>query len=154
MAGITDLGVAAIRDGFRRGDFSAREVATAFNGAVEKARGLNAFVVETPDHALAAADAADQARASGDLKPLSGVPLGIKDLFSTKGVQTTAGSHMLGGYEPVLESTGQRQLCSPPARACSASSTWTSSRWARPTRPRTTAMSSPPGGARTAATRR
>ena len=105
MAGITDLGIAAIRDGFRAGNFSAREVAEAFNGAVEKARGLNAFVVETPEHALAAADAADQARASDDLKPLSGVPLGIKDLFSTEGVQTTAGSHMLGGYKPVLEST-------------------------------------------------
>jgi aspartyl-tRNA(Asn)/glutamyl-tRNA(Gln) amidotransferase subunit A len=80
-------------------------VANAFNGAVEKARGLNAFVIETPEHALAAADAADQARSSSDLKPLSGVPLGIKDLFATKGYQTTAGSHMLGGFEPVYEST-------------------------------------------------
>jgi aspartyl-tRNA(Asn)/glutamyl-tRNA(Gln) amidotransferase subunit A len=105
MTGITDLGVAAIRGGFRAGDFSAREVAEAFNTAVEKAKGLNAFVIETPEHALAAADAADQARASGQLKPLSGVPLGIKDLFSTKGYQTTAGSHMLGGFEPVYEST-------------------------------------------------
>jgi aspartyl-tRNA(Asn)/glutamyl-tRNA(Gln) amidotransferase subunit A len=105
MTNLTDLGVAAIRDGFRSGDFSAREVAEAFNAAVEKARGLNAFVIETPEHALAAADAADQARATGDLKPLSGVPLGIKDLFATKGYQTTAGSHMLGGFEPVYEST-------------------------------------------------
>ncbi len=105
MSTLTDLGVAAIRDGFRRGDFSAREVAQAFNSAVEKARGLNAFVIETPEHALAAADAADQARAVGDVKPLSGVPLGIKDLFATKGYQTTAGSHMLGGFEPVYEST-------------------------------------------------
>ncbi len=105
MTNLTDLGVAAIRDGFRNGDFSAREVAQAFNTAVEKARGLNAFVIETPEHALAAADAADQARASGDLRPLSGVPLGIKDLFATKGYQTTAGSHMLGGFEPVYEST-------------------------------------------------
>jgi aspartyl-tRNA(Asn)/glutamyl-tRNA(Gln) amidotransferase subunit A len=105
MTNLTDLGVAAIRDGFRSGDFSAREVAEAFNAAVEKARGLNAFVIETPEHALAAADAADAARATGDLKPLSGVPLGIKDLFATKGYQTTAGSHMLGGFEPVYEST-------------------------------------------------
>ncbi len=105
MTNITDLGVAAIRDGVQDGTFSAREVAEAFNGAVEKARGLNAFIIETPKHALAAADAADQARASGDLKPLSGVPLGIKDLFATKGYQTTAGSHMLGGFEPVYEST-------------------------------------------------
>jgi aspartyl-tRNA(Asn)/glutamyl-tRNA(Gln) amidotransferase subunit A len=110
MAGITDLGVAAIRDGFRAGDFSAREVAAAFNSAVAKAKSLNAFVIETPEHALAAADAADQARASGDLKPLSGVPLGIKDLFATKGYQTTAGSHMLGGFEPVYDSTVSSKL--------------------------------------------
>ena len=105
MAAITDLGVAALRDGFRSGEFSAREVAQEFNAAVEKARGLNAFVVETPDHAIAAADAADQARASGDLKPLSGVPLGIKDLFATRDVQTTAGSRILEGFAPPYEST-------------------------------------------------
>jgi aspartyl-tRNA(Asn)/glutamyl-tRNA(Gln) amidotransferase subunit A len=105
MSNLTDLGVAAIRDGFRNGDFTAREVAEAFNASVEKAKGLNAFVIETPEHALAAADAADAARPSGDLKPLSGVPLGIKDLFATKGYQTTAGSSMLGGFEPVYEST-------------------------------------------------
>jgi aspartyl-tRNA(Asn)/glutamyl-tRNA(Gln) amidotransferase subunit A len=105
MSAITDLGIAAIRDGFRAGDFSAREVAEAFNAAVEKARGLNAFIVETPEHALAAADAADQSRASGELKPLSGVPLGIKDLFATKDVQTTAGSRILEGFKPPYEST-------------------------------------------------
>ncbi len=105
MSQLTDLGVKAIRDGVRGGSFSAREVAEAFIGAVEKGRALNAYVVETPEHALAAADAADAARRSGDLKALSGVPLGIKDLFCTKGVQTTAGSRMLEGYEPVYEST-------------------------------------------------
>ncbi|HEY0027699.1 MAG TPA: Asp-tRNA(Asn)/Glu-tRNA(Gln) amidotransferase subunit GatA [Allosphingosinicella sp.] len=105
MSNVTDLGIAAIRDGVRDGRFSAREVAEGFIGAVEKAKALNAFTVETPEHALAAADAADAARASGELKPLSGVPLGIKDLFATKGVQTTAGSRMLQGFEPVYEST-------------------------------------------------
>ena len=105
MSNFTDLGIAAIRDGVRGGAFSAREVASAFSAAIEQARGLNAFTVETPELALAAADAADAARASGDLKPLSGVPLGIKDLFATKGVQTTAGSRILEGFEPVYEST-------------------------------------------------
>jgi aspartyl-tRNA(Asn)/glutamyl-tRNA(Gln) amidotransferase subunit A len=105
MTDVTDLGIAAIRDGVCDGTFSAREVAEGFIASVEKARALNAFVVETPEHALAAADAADAARASGDLKPLSGVPLGIKDLFATKGVQTTAGSKILEGFEPVYEST-------------------------------------------------
>jgi aspartyl-tRNA(Asn)/glutamyl-tRNA(Gln) amidotransferase subunit A len=105
MTELTELGVAAIRDGVAAGEFSAREVAEAFIANVEKGRGLNAFVVETPEHALAAADSADSARAAGGLKPLSGVPLGIKDLFCTKGVQTTAGSRILEGYKPVYEST-------------------------------------------------
>ena len=110
MTQLTDLGVAAIRDGFRNGDFSAREVAEAFNTAVEKARGLNAFIIETPEHALAAADAADKDRAAGDLKPLSGVPLGIKDLFATEGYQTTSASGILEGFEPAYESTVSGKL--------------------------------------------
>jgi aspartyl-tRNA(Asn)/glutamyl-tRNA(Gln) amidotransferase subunit A len=110
MTALTDLGVAAIRDGVAAGTFSAREVAQAYVAAVEAGRPLNAFVVETPDHALAAADAADAARASGELKPLSGVPLGIKDLFCTQGVQTTAGSRILEGYQPVYESTVSANL--------------------------------------------
>jgi aspartyl-tRNA(Asn)/glutamyl-tRNA(Gln) amidotransferase subunit A len=110
MSNLTDLGVAAIRDGVRDGAFSAREVASAFNDAVAKAKTLNAFIVETPEHALRAADQADRDRADGKLRPLSGVPLGIKDLFATEGVQTTAGSAMLGGYEPVYESTVSRHL--------------------------------------------
>src|SRR5687768_15136128 len=111
MAELTDLGIAAIRDGVRGGDFSAREVASAFIGAAEKARSLNAFVVETPDHALAAADAADAALAAGEaLKPLAGVPLGIKDLFATEGVQTTAGSRILTGFKPPYESTVSAKL--------------------------------------------
>jgi len=110
MSNITDLGIAGIRDGFRGGAFSARDVAEAFNGAVAGGKALNAFIVETPEHALAAADAADRARVSGDLKPLSGVPLGIKDLFCTAGYQTTAASHILGGFVPQYETTVTAQL--------------------------------------------
>jgi aspartyl-tRNA(Asn)/glutamyl-tRNA(Gln) amidotransferase subunit A len=105
MTAFTDLGIASIRDGVATGDFSAREVAEAYIANVESGRPLNAFVVETPEHALAAADAADKARTVGDLKPLSGVPLGIKDLFCTEGVQTTAGSRILEGYRPVYNAT-------------------------------------------------
>jgi aspartyl-tRNA(Asn)/glutamyl-tRNA(Gln) amidotransferase subunit A len=110
MTDLTDLTVAEIRDGFRAGDFSAREVASAFNANVAAAKALNAFIVETPDRALAAADAADASRAAGDLKPLSGVPLGMKDLFCTEGVQTTAASHMLEGFTPTYESTVSGKL--------------------------------------------
>ena len=110
MTDLTDLGVAGLRDGFRAGDFSAREVAEAFNAAVAAASALNAFIVATPEHALAAADAADQERAEGSVRPLSGVPLGIKDLFCTEGVQTTAASHILEGFVPPYDSTITERL--------------------------------------------
>ena len=110
MNELTSLTLADARDRLRKREFSAVELAEAHLAAMAKARMLNAFVIETPEHALAAADAADQARSAGDLKPLSGVPLGIKDLFATKGYQTTAGSHMLGGFEPVYESTVSANL--------------------------------------------
>jgi aspartyl-tRNA(Asn)/glutamyl-tRNA(Gln) amidotransferase subunit A len=106
----TDLGIAALRDSFRQGDFSAREAADAYVKAVSGAKALNAFIVETPEHAIAAADEADRARAANELKPLSGVPLGIKDLFCTAGHQTTAASHMLEGFVPPYESTVTAKL--------------------------------------------
>ncbi|MBA2466074.1 MAG: Asp-tRNA(Asn)/Glu-tRNA(Gln) amidotransferase subunit GatA [Sphingomonas sp.] len=104
MADLISLTIAELRDGFRGGEFSAREVAEAFNAAVAGARGLNAFTVETPEDALAAADAADAARGSVDLGALAGIPLGIKDLFATEGVDTTAGSRILAGFKPRYES--------------------------------------------------
>ncbi|MBB3881107.1 Asp-tRNA(Asn)/Glu-tRNA(Gln) amidotransferase subunit GatA [Sphingomonas pseudosanguinis] len=111
MTDLTTLGITAIRDGVRDGQFKAREVAEAFNAKVAGARALNAFLVETPDHALAAADAADAARAAGEtLKPLAGVPIGMKDLFATKGVATTAASKILEGFVPPYESTVSQNL--------------------------------------------
>ncbi|WP_447761904.1 Asp-tRNA(Asn)/Glu-tRNA(Gln) amidotransferase subunit GatA [Sphingopyxis panaciterrae] len=110
MTELTNLTVAQIRDGHRAGDFSAVEVAEAFSANVAGAKALNAFIVETPEHALAAAKAADADRAAGALKPLSGVPIGMKDLFATNGVQTTAASHMLEGFVPRYESTVSQKL--------------------------------------------
>ena len=105
------MGVAAIRDGVRNGSFSAVEVADAFIVKVARAKALNAFLVETPDHALSAARAADAARAAGEvLKPLAGVPIGMKDLFCTAGVPTTAASHILEGFTPTYESTVSQNL--------------------------------------------
>jgi aspartyl-tRNA(Asn)/glutamyl-tRNA(Gln) amidotransferase subunit A len=101
---VTKKSIAELRDGFRSGEFSAREIAEGFNAAVATARVLNAFTVETPDDALAAAAAADKARASGAAGPLAGIPLGIKDLFATEGVDTTAGSRILAGFQPPYES--------------------------------------------------
>ena len=102
MAELTDKTIAGLREGIRGREFSAREVAEAYNAAVAAARGLNAYTVETPEDALAAAEAADSGKATG---PLAGIPLGIKDLFATQGVATTAGSRILKGFQPPYEST-------------------------------------------------
>lgn len=102
---LTDLTVAQMRDGLRAKSFSAVELTQAHISAVEAARELNAFIVETPDLALEQARAADAALAAGTAGPLAGIPLGIKDLFCTKGVQTTAASKILEGFVPPYEST-------------------------------------------------
>jgi aspartyl-tRNA(Asn)/glutamyl-tRNA(Gln) amidotransferase subunit A len=102
MTELTSKSIAELRDGFRSGEFSAREVAEAYNDAVAAARLLNAYTVETPEDALAAAEAADSGKSTG---PLAGIPLGIKDLFATRGVDTTAGSRILAGFKPEYEST-------------------------------------------------
>ncbi|HEY1144202.1 MAG TPA: amidase, partial [Sphingomicrobium sp.] len=105
MSDLTSLSIAELRDGFRSGEFTAREIAEQYNAAVAAARGLNAYTVETPDDALAAAKAADEARGSAGLGSLAGIPLGIKDLFATRGVNTTAGSRILKDFKPPYEST-------------------------------------------------
>ncbi|WP_225207827.1 Asp-tRNA(Asn)/Glu-tRNA(Gln) amidotransferase subunit GatA [Novosphingobium huizhouense] len=112
MTDLTDLGVAAIRDGVATGAFTATEVATAFNTAVAEANdALNAFIVTTPDAALAAAARVDAMRAAGEpLGKMAGVPIGMKDLFATQGVQTTAASKILEGFTPEYESTVSAKL--------------------------------------------
>ena len=110
MTALTDLTLAAARDGLRAKKFSARELAAAHNEAVEATKPLNAFITATPEHALEMADASDQRLANGDALPLDGIPLAIKDLFCTKGVLTTAGSHILDGFIPPYESTVTEKL--------------------------------------------
>ena len=110
MTDLTHLTLAEARDGLSRRSFSAAELARAHLDAVEKARALNAFVVETPERALAMAEASDARLAKGEGRPLEGIPLGIKDLFCTEGVASTAGSRILGGFKPPYESTVTRNL--------------------------------------------
>ncbi len=112
MTPLTDLTVAAIRTGVADGDFTARAVAEGFNANVSAAQGaLNAFIVATPERALEAAAKVDADRAAGKpLGKLAGVPIGMKDLFATRGIQTTAASHILEGFTPEYESTVSQKL--------------------------------------------
>jgi aspartyl-tRNA(Asn)/glutamyl-tRNA(Gln) amidotransferase subunit A len=105
MSDLTRLTIAQIRDGLGRKEFSAAELARAYLAAMEAARELNAYIVETPEKALAMAAESDTRLAKGNAGPLEGVPLGIKDLFCTEGVHSQAASHILDGFKPLYEST-------------------------------------------------
>jgi aspartyl-tRNA(Asn)/glutamyl-tRNA(Gln) amidotransferase subunit A len=105
MTDLTSLTIASAREGLRKKEFSALELTEAYIAAVEKSRILNAYIVETPDKARAMAKASDAKLAKGDGGPLEGIPLGIKDLYATKGVHTQACSHILDGFKPTYEST-------------------------------------------------
>ena len=110
MTALTDLGIAEARDGLAAGDFSARELALAHIEAVAAARGLNAFITETPERALADAGSSDARRAAGAARAMDGIPIAVKDLFCTEGVPTTAASRILDGFTPRYESTVTAKL--------------------------------------------
>ena len=110
MAALTDLTIAEARDGLAAKRFSARELTQAHLAAMEKARALNAYLVETPERALAMAAASDARIARGEARPMEGMPLAIKDLFCTEGVRTTAGSRILEDFKPPYESTVTAKL--------------------------------------------
>ncbi|WP_207476165.1 amidase family protein [Arenibaculum pallidiluteum] len=105
MTDLTRLSAAEALDGLARKDYSAVELTEVHIRAVEAARPLNAFVVETPELALEQARASDARRARGEAGPFDGIPIGVKDLFCTKGVQSTASSRILEGFVPPYEST-------------------------------------------------
>lgn len=106
----TDFTLAEARDAVRAKKISSAELTDAFIGAVENSRDLNAFVTETADLARGAAKASDARIAKGEARALEGLPLAIKDLFCTKGVKTTAGSHILDNFIPPYESTITQNL--------------------------------------------
>jgi aspartyl-tRNA(Asn)/glutamyl-tRNA(Gln) amidotransferase subunit A len=110
MTDLTHLTLAEARDALKAKSISAVDLTQAHLAAIEKARALNAFVKETPDHALAMAKASDAKIASGNAGALEGLPLGIKDLYATEGVHMQACSHVLDGFKPAYESTVTSQL--------------------------------------------
>jgi aspartyl-tRNA(Asn)/glutamyl-tRNA(Gln) amidotransferase subunit A len=105
MNELTSLTLAQARDALRRREFSATELTDACIDAIEKARALNAFVLEAPDRARAMARDADARLAKGGGGTLEGLPLGVKDLFCTAGLRTTACSRILENFVPSYEST-------------------------------------------------
>jgi aspartyl-tRNA(Asn)/glutamyl-tRNA(Gln) amidotransferase subunit A len=108
---LTRLTLAEARDRLAAKDFTSTELTRAFIDAIDKANPhLNAYVLPTPDHALAQAKASDARLAKGDARPLEGLPIGNKDLFCTKGIRTTACSRILDDFKPTYESTVGQNL--------------------------------------------
>jgi len=111
LTDLTKLTLAEARDGLTAKKFSATELTQAFIKAIDAANPhLNAYVLATPDHALAQAKASDERLAKGDARPLEGLPIGNKDLFCTYGIRTTACSRILDDFKPRYESTVGQNL--------------------------------------------
>lgn len=107
---LNSLTIAEARDGLRKGEFTASELTGACLSAIDGADALGAFVHKTPEIAMDQAKAADARLAKGDTPDLCGIPLGIKDLFCTKGVPSQAASNILAGFLPEYESTVTSKL--------------------------------------------
>ncbi|WP_428674155.1 amidase family protein, partial [Roseibium sp.] len=106
MTDLTKLTIAEAREGLKNKDYTSLELTEAFLGNIEAANSaLNAYVAVTADQARDMAKASDDKLAKGEGGALEGIPLGIKDLFATKGVHTQACSHILDGFKPPYEST-------------------------------------------------
>ncbi len=110
MSDLVRMTLTEARAALARRAISARELAEAHLAAMEAARDLNAYITETPERALAMAEAADARLRRGEAGLLEGIPLAIKDLFCTEGILTTAGSRILDGFVPPYESTVTRKL--------------------------------------------
>src|SRR5215218_715088 len=110
MTDLTSMTIAEAKEGLASKSFTSLELTDAHLAAIEAARSLNAFVLETPEKARDMARAIDAKIAKGEGGPLAGIPLGIKDLFATKDVRTTACSKILGNFVPPYESTVTSQL--------------------------------------------
>ena len=110
MTDLTKLTIASARDAMRKGDVSSAELTAAYLKEIEGSGALNAFVHHTPEIATEQAKAADARIKAGDAPDMCGIPLGIKDLFCTKGVPSQAASAILDGFKPEYESTVTTQL--------------------------------------------
>ena len=105
MSDLTNLTIAEARDGLKSKDFAASELTEAYISAIDQAGELNSFVIATPEKAREMAKNSDERIARGEIRDLEGIPLGIKDIFATRGIHTQACSHILDGFKPEYEST-------------------------------------------------
>lgn len=107
---LTKLNISSALSGLEKGEFTSRELTEAHIAEIEKQRGLNAYIVDTFELALKAANDSDSRRKQGKAGLMEGIPVGVKDLFCTKDVRSTSCSHILDGFTPTYESTVTSKL--------------------------------------------
>ena len=105
MTDLINITIADALEGLKAKKFSAVELTKAHIAQVEKTRDLNAYIVETPEIALAQAAESDKKIAAGNMGLLEGIPIGVKDLYCTKDVHSQACSKILKDFKPEYEST-------------------------------------------------
>jgi aspartyl-tRNA(Asn)/glutamyl-tRNA(Gln) amidotransferase subunit A len=111
MTDLTQLSISAALDKLKSREISAVELTQAYLERIEQLEPqIHAYITRTAERALADAQAADEARGNGDERPLLGIPLAIKDVISTEGIETTCGSDILDGYVPVFSATSFKRL--------------------------------------------
>ena len=110
MTDLTKLTISEAKDGLAKKEFTAVELTEAYLKNMDAKRALNAFVTEIPEKALEQAKASQAKIDAGTGGNLEGIPLGIKDLFCTKDIRTTACSNILKNFVPPYESTVTSKL--------------------------------------------
>ncbi len=110
MTELTKMTLSAARDALHGGDISARELTEAHLSAIDDAKELNSYILTTADKAREMADQADEMIRSGNAKGMTGIPIGIKDLYCTRGIHSQTASHILDGFKPEYESTVTQNL--------------------------------------------
>lgn len=110
MTDLTKLTLSEARDALHKGDISSVEITQAHLNAIDEAKELNCFIEVTGDKAMDMAKTADETIKSGNAKGMTGIPIGMKDLYCTKGVHSQTCSHILDGFKPEYESTVSQNL--------------------------------------------
>ncbi len=111
MADLTRLNISEALRRMQSGEISALDLCQAHLQQIDRHdSAIRAFIKVTPEIALEQARAADNARANGDERPLLGIPIALKDVLSTQGIETTCGSRILQGYVPLFDATAVARL--------------------------------------------
>jgi aspartyl-tRNA(Asn)/glutamyl-tRNA(Gln) amidotransferase subunit A len=110
MTELTKMTLSKARDALHKGDVSSVEITEAHLNAIDDAKELNCFIEVTTEKAMDMAKAADETIKAGNAKGMTGIPIGIKDLYCTKGVHSQTCSHILDGFKPEYESTVSQNL--------------------------------------------